>query len=142
MAMTPDGSPDARKNVAAPARVAASQPAGRQRLGATARVRQRKDYLAAYEHGRRVSGSLMSVFFHKNSTGESRLGIAATRKIGGAVGRNRAKRRVREVFRLNRLPEALDVVVIPRRELITAPFERIEAEFRNLLKRRRGGTRG
>lgn len=140
--MTPDGRPDAREDVAAPARAAASQPAGREGLGVSARVRQRKDYLAAYEHGRRVSGALMSVFFHRNSTGESRLGIAATRKIGGAVGRNRAKRRVREVFRRNRLPEALDIVVIPRRELITAPFERIEAEFRSLLMRRRRGTRG
>lgn len=140
--MTPDGSPDARKVLVAPTQASATRAAGGQRFGPASRVRRRKDYLAAYDNGRRVTGALMTVFFHQNSTGEPRLGIAATRKIGGATGRNRAKRRVREVFRRNPIAEALDIVVIPRRELISAPFERIEAEFRGLLNRRRRGIRG
>lgn len=139
--MTPDGR-DAREDPEAPARASDSPGARGQSLTQAARVRRRRDYLAAYEHGRRVTGALMSVFFHQNDTGAARLGIAATRKIGGAVGRNRAKRRVRELFRRNRIADSLDIVVIPRRELITAPFERIETEFRALLNRRRRGNRG
>jgi ribonuclease P protein component len=100
------------------------------------RVRRRQEYLAVYEHGTRLSGSLMTVFFHRNTLGRSRLGIAATRKMGPAVVRNRAKRRVRDVFRRHRVTEAIDIVVIPRRQLATADFTRVEAEFCGILKRR------
>jgi ribonuclease P protein component len=84
----------------------------------------------------------MTVVFCPNSLGFSRLGVAATRKIGGAVGRNRAKRRVRDVFRRHRTGESVDIVVIPRRELIAAPFERVEAEYVGILRRHRRGPRG
>ncbi len=100
------------------------------------RLRRRQDYQAVYEHGARLSGSLMTVFFLPNVLGRPRLGIAATRKIGSAVIRNRAKRRVRDLFRREQVREAMDIVVIPRRELADAPIARLEAEFRGILKRR------
>jgi ribonuclease P protein component len=56
--------------------------------------------------------------------------------MGIAVERNRAKRLVRELFRHNKPSAAIDVVVVPRREMLDAPFDRIEAEFRQLLARR------
>ncbi len=59
----------------------------------------------------------------------TRLGIAATRKMGAAVERNRAKRRVRELFRLHPAPPGFDIVVVPRRGLIEAAFASIEAEY-------------
>jgi ribonuclease P protein component len=100
------------------------------------RIRRRKEYLAIYEHGTRLSGSLMTVFVRVNTLGVARLGIAATRKIGSAVQRNRAKRRVRELYRQHKIVGGIDVVVIPRRELINAPTARIEADFRAIAKRR------
>lgn len=77
----------------------------------------------------------MTMFTRERETGPARLGIAATRKMGAAVERNRAKRLVRELFRHNKPAGALDVVVVPRREILTAPFDRVEAEFRSLLAR-------
>jgi ribonuclease P protein component len=56
--------------------------------------------------------------------------------MGAAVERNRAKRLVRELFRHNKPSAAIDVVVVPRRELLAAPFDRVEAEFKSLLSRR------
>jgi ribonuclease P protein component len=100
------------------------------------RIRRRKEYLVIYERGSRLSGSLMTVFVQPNTLGVARLGIAATRKIGSAVQRNRAKRRVRELFRQHKVVGGIDVVVIPRRELINAPAARIEADFRSIVKRR------
>jgi ribonuclease P protein component len=72
----------------------------------------------------------------------SRLGIAATRKLGGAVVRNRAKRLVRELFRNADVPQGLDIVVIPRADMLDADFQIIESEFRYVLRRvgQRAGT--
>ena len=55
------------------------------------------------------------VFGHANGLPHPRLGISASRRIGGAVVRNRWKRLLREAFRLTRpqLPEGIDLIVIP-----------------------------
>jgi ribonuclease P protein component len=56
--------------------------------------------------------------------------------MGAAVERNRAKRLVRELFRHHKPAAALDVVVVPRREMLDAPYDRVETEFVSLLNRR------
>ena len=70
------------------------------------------------------------------SGGVGRLGIAATKKLGGAVERNRAKRLIREVFRRNKIADGFDVIVIPKRELLDASLSTLEADYRRLLARR------
>ncbi len=84
----------------------------------------------------------MTLLGQPNRGDHDRLGIIASRRLGGAVVRNRAKRRLRELFRRQRSDGAtagpLDVVVIPRRELLIAPFPAIEADFRAGLRRLRG----
>jgi ribonuclease P protein component len=76
------------------------------------------------------------LFALANTTGVGRLGIAATRKLGNAVVRNRAKRLIREVFRRNKLAPGFDIVVVPKRELLDASLNVLEADYRTLLERR------
>ncbi|MGB7218802.1 MAG: ribonuclease P protein component [Vicinamibacterales bacterium] len=76
------------------------------------------------------------MFVLQNDRAVGRLGIAATKKLGGAVARNRAKRLIREVFRRNKIASGFDVVVVPKRELLDASLSVLEAEYRTSLERR------
>ena len=104
-------------------------------FGPAEHVRKRADFELIYKSGFKRSGRLMAMFTREREAGPARLGIAATRKMGIAVERNRAKRLVRELFRHNKPAAAIDVVVVPRRQMLDAPFDRVEAEFRSLLSR-------
>jgi ribonuclease P protein component len=99
------------------------------------RLRRRADYQQVYERGARVHGRLLTLFTLSNALPVGRLGIAATRKLGGAVSRNRAKRLIREVFRRNKLAPGFDVVVVPKREMLDASLIALETEFRHTLER-------
>jgi ribonuclease P protein component len=98
-------------------------------------IRRRTDFEATYESGVKVNGRLMTMFVRATDVQHARLGIAATRKIGGAVIRNRAKRLTRELFRNYKPTAPLDIVVIPRREFLDASYSSLEREFRALLER-------
>jgi ribonuclease P protein component len=84
------------------------------------RLRRRADFLLCYNAGRRHYAKQFVLFARNRKDGGLwRLGLAVTRKTGGAVVRNRVKRVVREFFRLNqkRLPQGYDIVVVPMRTL-------------------------
>jgi ribonuclease P protein component len=99
-------------------------------------IRRRADFELIYKRGAKVQGRYTTVFLLANDKGVGRLGIAATRKLGGSVERNRAKRLIREVFRRNKIAPGFDVVVVPRRVLLDASLTVLEAEYRDLVERR------
>ena len=108
-----------------------------QRFGKVRRVRRSGEYQRAFKAGIRVHGRFFTLVMTPNGTGMVRLGIVASRKLGDAVARNRAKRLIREVFR--RMASSslcgVDVVVIPRVALFDAPFESLQEDFRGIFKR-------
>ena len=100
------------------------------------RIRRRAEYQKIYQKGFRLNGRFSTIFFLPNHQQTGRLGIAATKKFGGAVQRNRAKRLIREVFRHNKLAPGFDVVVVPRRGLLETSLTILEADYRATLERR------
>jgi len=105
------------------------------------RIRRRAEFQDIYERGARIHGRYATVFILANQRSVGRLGIAATKKLGGAVQRNRAKRLIREVFRRNNIAPGFDVVVVPKREMLDATLAILEADYRNSLERRVGSRR-
>ena len=106
-----------------------------QALPAAQRIRRRLDFERVYKEGTRVHGRFMTVFVLAKGGTALRFGVAATRKIGSAVDRNRAKRLSREVFRRRKIDVGLDVVVVPRREMLDAPFAMLESDYSTALER-------
>jgi ribonuclease P protein component len=111
------------------------------------RLRTRAEFVAVQERGRRVATRYITLLGLPNDRGRDRLGLIASRRLGGAVTRTRAKRRLRELFRLEESDtvadgqRALDIVAIPRRELASAPHDQLRADFRAALRKLRGATR-
>lgn len=71
------------------------------------------------------------------ASGERKLGVIATRRYGNAVERNRARRRLKSLFRLNseQLPEGCHLVLVARRRLKSASWEDLQTTFRKMADR-------
>jgi ribonuclease P protein component len=106
------------------------------------RIRRRADYLRIQKSGARMHGRFVTIIATPNGQESTRLGITASRRLGGAAVRNRAKRLIREMFRRNKPDRpGLDLVVIPKPDLLDASFDALEQDFRAILQRLRRHAR-
>jgi ribonuclease P protein component len=108
------------------------------RFTKASRVRRRSEFTRVFDQAHRAQGRYVTVLMAPNTAGRARLGIVASRKLGDAVRRNRAKRLIREVFRQSPPPpgrQGVDIVVIPRRELFDAAYSTLQSDFRSAVKR-------
>ena len=99
------------------------------------RIRRRAEFLKVQRSGVRRRGRYLTMLGLPNGRDASRLGIVAPRRLGDAVRRNRFKRLVRELFRLEERRPGFDLVVLPRPELLDAPFAELQADYRATLRR-------
>lgn len=106
------------------------------------RLLRRSEFRRVYEEGERRSAPLCALFFRANGLRETRLGITVPGRQGSAVVRNRLKRRLREVFRLNRgsIPAGWDIVLNPRHAVARMPFESLQREILRLFPRQPPGV--
>lgn len=95
------------------------------------RLLKHADFDRVYKQGRRHFASHMT-FFYLVGTRENalRVGFTVSKALGGAVQRNRMKRRLREAVRLNGLQRSMaaDIVINPKRTLLTAQFLDVQNE--------------
>ncbi|HSW38113.1 MAG TPA: ribonuclease P protein component [Acidobacteriota bacterium] len=95
------------------------------------RIIRSSDYRIIYKTGLKVYSERFILFGRFNHAGYPRLGLTVSRKVGGAVVRNRVKRLFREIFRrsIDQIPCRLDIVVNAKYEVAGAKYEELRAEF-------------
>ena len=121
--------------------ISPTQPAGPHTL-AGSRLRKHADYQRAYAASRKRQSSSMSWFLAPQGAAEAaaqagpRVGLTVGKVIGKAHERNRIKRRMREVLRqhVNLLPPGCDLILHPRRTVLTLEFAKLEAEVVRVLQ--------
>ena len=109
----------------------------------SARILRSKDFRRVYDNGAKFSGPLFAAFcLRNNEDGRFRVGFTCPRALGGAVIRNRIKRRMREAVRARLHLEdrpltgaGWEIVINPRLRALTAPFPQVEREIERLLER-------
>jgi len=101
------------------------------------RIRKQTEFLAIYEQGCKLDSALFVLYYTTNPFAYHRLGTTVSRKIGGAVVRNRVKRLYREMFRKNKPLGAphFDLVLNARKASATATYAALEREYRLKLER-------
>ena len=101
---------------ATPETGSAGSPAARLRFGAAMRVKSGAEFAQAYKAGIRDDARWVVVYGRPNGLSHARLGLSISRKVGGAVVRNRLKRLLREAFRLRQreLAPGIDLIVVGR----------------------------
>jgi len=80
------------------------------------RLRKRSDFARVYAARRAASDPFLVVYVLENGLTWSRLGLSVGKRVGGAVRRNRIRRRLREAFRKNKadLPTGLDIICVAK----------------------------
>ncbi|HEY8240075.1 MAG TPA: ribonuclease P protein component [Kiritimatiellia bacterium] len=101
------------------------------------RLRQSRLFDETYAQGNKRVGRFMVLWLRAGEGAALRLGVVAGRKVGDAVARARARRRLREVYRRNRsqLAGEFDVILIARAPVTRAPWDEIVGEFLGLARR-------
>ena len=109
----------------------------KKRFPKSRRLLRHADFEKVYKQGRRHFAAHMTVFYlHRGETPKgSRVGFTVGKVLGGAVQRNRIKRRLREAVRLAEQPDlAVDIVVNPKKSVLDAEFTQLQSELKRAFE--------
>ncbi len=107
-------------------------------LGRASRLAQSRDFARVRQAGERLAQGCLIANWRKLPDGaRPKLGVITSKKIGGAVLRSRARRLLRESFRLHQheLAQPLELVLVARNSIVGKSFAGVEKDFLTALKR-------
>ena len=101
----------------------------------TSSLKRNSDFKRLYSKGKSAASGCAVVFYRRNGRKENRLGITVSTKLGGAVQRNRIRRRLKEIYRLNesKLAAGYDIVIVARMASRSAEFKQLESSLMSLF---------
>ena len=115
----------------------------------TAALKQNHEFRRLYAKGKSAVSPYLALYCRKNRFGYNRLGLTVGTKVGGAVVRNRVRRRLKEAYRVHedRYGQGYDIVVVARVRAAFARYRELERSLLSLsdklglLEKKEGGAR-
>ena len=103
-------------------------------MKAAVTVKENYVFRRIYRKGKSSVQPCLVVYCQKNKQGRTRLGVTVSTKLGKAVVRNRVRRRLREIFRLNQsgLAQGYDMILVARTRAVGAEYRELERAFLNV----------
>ena len=98
-------------------------------------VKENYEFRRIYRKGKSAVSPQLVIYCQRNRWGHSRLGVSVSTKLGCAVVRNRVRRRIREIYRLNKakmLP-GYDLIVVARVRAVDMPYAKLEKQYLHCL---------
>lgn len=106
-------------------------------MKASVTLKKNHEFRRLYQKGASAVAGGMVLYCRKNRLGHNRVGFTVSVKLGNAVKRNRARRRLREVYRLSspRLKQGWDLILVARGRTLTAPWKELNDSFLRLARK-------
>lgn len=100
-------------------------------------VKENYEFRRMYSKGKSGVSSYLVVYFRPNKRGCNRLGVTVSAKLGHAVVRNRIRRRLREIFRLNqpKLKQGYDMIIVARGRSVRASYQEMDRAFLSVCRK-------
>lgn len=104
-------------------------------MKATVTVKENHVFRRIYRKGKSAVTPCVVIYCQKNRQGFSRLGVTVSTKLGHAVVRNRVRRQLREIWRLNRenMISGYDVIAVARVKAVRTPYRKMEEQYLHAL---------
>lgn len=101
------------------------------------RLRNKNDFAKVFKHGKAAANHQFVVYVKKSQAESFRFGVSASKKIGGAVVRNRIRRRVKEIVRQMEpeIRKRVDIVCIVRKPALELDHEGLQRSLRHVFRR-------
>ncbi|MEE0691597.1 MAG: ribonuclease P protein component [Lachnospiraceae bacterium] len=100
-------------------------------------LRKKSDFTAIYNKGKSVGDKYIVLFYKKNNLPYNRKAFLASKKVGNSVKRNRARRLMKESFRLTefKIPQGYDFIFIARNTIVNAKCAEVKKSLESALRR-------
>ncbi len=103
----------------------------------TEALKRNYEFRRLYSKGKSAASPYLALYVRKNGLHRNRLGITVGAKLGNAVKRNRVRRRLKEIYRLNedKFRKGCDIVIVARVKAVYARYGQLEQSFLSLAQR-------
>ena len=103
-------------------------------MKAAVTVKENYEFRRIYRKGKSAVSPALVMYCQRNRQGKSRLGVTVSTKLGGAVVRNRVRRQLREIYRLNKaeMKSGYDIILVARVKAVHTPYRKLDDTYRRL----------
>lgn len=100
------------------------------------RLRNNMEFKKVYNGGKNYWNRNLILYVRKNNMISSRVGYSITKKIGNSVVRNKVRRRMKEIYRLNfnNIKEGYDLIFIPKKNIVDISYKELESAMLHIMK--------